>query len=235
MTTYLDYLNQIYSSKTFSRKVDYVKYNFGKYLNFKNSSDVAILEIGPGLGEAISYLNNNGFGHIDVVDNDQSILNNIASKYRINKVFKTEDLEDVDTNLGSYEVILATQVLEHLPKNKYTSFLKTLYSHLKKDGRIIITAPNMANPFTICERYADITHINGFTSNSLKELANSCDMTNTNIIVQPFKIPPYSLLGIIRIILQKILHSFIYLASIINGGSYSKILTPNITLIIKKK
>jgi glycosyltransferase involved in cell wall biosynthesis len=37
MNTYLDYLNQISSPKTFLRKTAYIKYNFGKYLKIYNS------------------------------------------------------------------------------------------------------------------------------------------------------------------------------------------------------
>ena len=234
MSNYLDYLNKISSSKTFLRKVNYIKYNFGKYLTFKNPAQVNILEIGPGLGEALSYLNSNGFNNIDVVDNDQNILDNIHNKHKVRTLFKADNLADINAQLTSYEIIIATQLLEHLPKDSYILFLEILFKHLKKDGRIIITVPNMANPFTICERYADITHTNGFTDNSLRELANQCDIPDTKVEIQEFNIPPYSFLNIIRIILQKILHFFILVLSIVNGGSYSKLLTPNITMVIKK-
>lgn len=233
MSTYLDYLNQISSTKTFSRKLDYVKYNFGSYI-LASEGTSKFLEIGPGLGHTIKFLNSKGFKSIDIADNDDSILNYIKDKFEINKPYKTNDIKEIDGQLDYYDVIIATQVFEHVPKDQYKSFLTTLYKHLNKNGYLIITVPNMANPFTICERYGDITHTNGFTDNSLMELAVMSEIPVSSIRVRPYKIPPYSLLNIVRIFFQKILHLMLLAMSIANAGSYSKLLTPNISLVIKK-
>ena len=233
MSTYLDYLNQISSKKTFSRKLDYVKYNFGSYILSRERAD-KVLEIGPGLGHTVKFLNSSGFISIDIVDNDDSILNYIKDKFEINKIFKTNDIKEIDNHLDHYDVIIATQVFEHIPKDQYKSFLTTLYKHLNKNGYLIITVPNMANPFTICERYGDITHTNGFTDNSLIELAAMSDIPRSSIKVKAYNIPAYNLLNIIRIFFQKTLHLMLLLMSIVNAGSYSKLLTPNISLVIKK-
>ncbi len=234
MGTYLEYLKGISSDKTFARKLDYIRYNFKKYLRFQASSDVRLLEIGPGLGEAVSYFNSLGHTHIDVIDNDDSILEYIAEKYKIHKTFKATELDKIDTSLDQYDAIVCTQVLEHVPIDQYKPFLSTLFGHLKKDGHMIITVPNMANPFTLFERYGDITHTNGFTDNSLKELISLCNIPASTVIVNGFKIPPYSLLQLVRIGFQKMLHFILLLMSIANGGGYTKLLTPNITLVVKK-
>ena len=233
MSTYLDYLNQISSKKTFSRKIDYIRYNFSSYILSKKKSD-KFLEVGPGLGHSIKFFNSKGFKIIDIIDNDDSILNYISNKFEINNIYKTDDIKEIENQLDHYDVILATQVLEHVPINQYQYFLKILYKHLNKDGYLIITVPNMANPFTIFERYGDITHTNGFTDNSLIELALMSEIPRSSIKIRAYKIPPYSLLNIIRIFFQKILHLTLLFLSIINGGGYSKLLTPNITLLIKK-
>lgn len=233
MGTYLDYLNQISSKKTFLRKLDYIKYNFGKYI-LSNQSSGKFLEIGPGLGHSIKFLNSKGFSKIDIVDNDNSILSYIKEKFEINKFYKTSDIKEIDEQLDNYDVIIATQVFEHVPKDQYRSFLTTLYKHLNKNGYLIVTVPNMANPFTICERYGDITHTNGFTDNSLTEVAAMSEIPISSIKVKAYKIPPYSLLNIVRIFFQKILHLMLLAMSVVNAGSYSKLLTPNISLVIKK-
>lgn len=210
-----------------------MRYNFGHYLLSKKETGT-FLEIGPGLGHAIKFLNSKGVNKIDIVDNDDSILNYIKENFEINKLYKTDNIKEIDTQLDHYDVIIATQVFEHIPKEQYRSFLTTLYKHLNKNGYLIITVPNMANPFTLCERYGDITHTNGFTDNSLIELAAMSEIPVSSIMVRAYKIPPYSLLNIIRIFFQKILHLALLAMSIINAGSYSKLLTPNISLVIKK-
>ena len=169
-----------------------------------------------------------------MVDNDEMVLNYIGSIFNIRKKILANQLDEIESLLDSYDVIIATQVLEHITKDKHYAFLKTLYMHLKRGGYIIITAPNMANPFTSFERYGDITHEIGFTDNSFRQLAIKCDIPQTMIEINGFNIPPYTPLNILRIVFQKIFHFIMLILSIINGGGYSMILTPNITLIVKK-
>ncbi len=238
---YVQYMQSITTAKTLNRKNNYIKYNFGKILkkvSLNSSSNLKILEIGPGLGEFISYCSNNyKKSVIDIVDNDQSILFYNKEKYSIRKTFLIDkDVKEISNKLDDYDIIVATQVLEHIPVSQQISFISTLFKHLKKNGTLIVTAPNMANPFTLCERYADITHTTGFTDNAMKELfLKSINSSNVAIKIQPFRIPPYSIANILRIIAQKILHYILITLSIINAGSYSTILTPNITLVIYKK
>ena len=234
MSSYLDYLDKNYSKKTFSRKVNYIKYNFQKYLTFENIEEVRILEIGAGLGENIKYFNDRGFTNIDIIDNDQSVLNNISKSYKIQRALFCEQLDKLESLLDKYDAVIATQVMEHIPRNEQMLFVNTLYKSLKAGGYIIITVPNMANPFTLYERYGDLTHETAFTDNSLRQLCLNCNIPLSKVKIQGFQIPPYSLLNVIRIFFQKVLHGIILLLSIINAGGYSKKLTPNITLVIKK-
>ncbi len=60
------------------------------------------------------------------------------------------------------------------------------------------------------------------------------DIQASLIEVKGYEIPPYSLINVIRIFFQKLLHFVILIMSMMNGGSYSKMLTPNITLIVRK-
>lgn len=234
MSNYLEYLDKNYSKKTFFRKVDYIKYNFGKKVNHKKSGGIKVLEIGPGMGEFIKYLNDRGCDEIDIVDNDKSILQYIENNFKIRQTFLVNNILDIEGRLSMYDVIVATQVLEHIPVSEQLKFIGFLYKHLSPDGNIIITVPNMANPFTLYERYGDTTHETGFTDNSLKQICLNCSIPLSNIEIRGFQIPPYSILNLIRIFFQKMLHGTILLLSIINAGGYSKSLTPNITLVIKK-
>lgn len=235
MSNYYKYLQNISSPKTFARKVDYLKYNFGKILKIENQKNIKILEIGPGLGECLHYLNSLNCTNIDIIDNDQSILDNLEKNYKVANSFLAEDISKIKEKLSQYDFIILTQVLEHIPYSQYQVFLNTLYNHLKPKGQIIITVPNLGNPFSIYERYDDITHQTGLTENSLKALVHNCKLKKTIVTIQPFKIPPYNSINFIRIILQKIIHLIIKSFAIMNGGVYAQILTPNITLVIQKQ
>lgn len=233
MTDYLSHLTNVGDSQiSKKRKIDYIDYNFGKYLNIDRKLEV--LEIGPGIGALPEFLNNKKMYSIDIIDNDSSVIDYIRSKYKIRNSFKTNDIRAIDAKLKKYDYVFMLQVFEHIPRSQYKSVLNTLVKHLKKDGKIIIMVPNGGNPLNMLERYHDIQHENAFTEDSLKELKYHCDLKGVSMETYSYNIPPNSVINIIRIIAQKLLHLFIILLIIINGGVFQYIMTPNITLIISK-
>ncbi|MDD2487247.1 MAG: class I SAM-dependent methyltransferase [Candidatus Gracilibacteria bacterium] len=231
--SYYQTLLQQYDPKTFKRKQDYFEYNYSKQINFRR--DMKVLEFGPGIGEFVDYLNKKGVEDITVVDNDDSILDNISDKYKISKKLRLiSGIDDIKEGLLKYDLIVLTQVLEHIPVNVQEDFLRYLYSILNIDGKIIITVPNANNFIGVTERYWDFTHMISYTSNSLIQLCQKAGVKRSEINLRPYSIPPYEIINIPRIMLQKILYFVIYGIYMINGGIYSNILTPNITCVIKK-
>lgn len=235
MSNYLNHIKNLYDDKTFQRKVEYIRYNFSKYVEKVSKKDVSFLEIGPGMGEFVSYLNIKSIYNIDIIDNDINVINFIKSNYKIKNSLCSNNINLISKKLKNYDLILLTQVFEHISKEGYTTFLQTLYKHLNKNGYIIITVPNAGNPLGLIERYYDLTHQNAFTETSLRQLINICNIKDCEITIKGYKIPPYNLLNMIRILFQKFLYLFFLILYVINGGVYTRIYNPNITLIIKKK
>jgi SAM-dependent methyltransferase len=233
MADYIKHLKGEYGENTFNRKVDYIKYNFGDMISAlpKNAE---VLEIGPGMGEMVSYLNNLGITNIDVVDNDRNILKLIKEKYKVKNNYLADDVSRIGKKLGVYDIIVLIQVLEHLPLVKQPDIIKALYARLKKGGYIIIVVPNADNPLGLVERYGDLQHTTSYTNRSLEDLVIESKIKECKIQISGFEIPPYSIINIVRIIFQKILHFFLLLIMMINGGTYFKTMTPNIVLRIKK-
>ena len=114
MKSYYSYLKSIQSPVNFKRKINYLKYNFGKDLNIPKNSNV--LEIGPGIGEFISLLNSNGIKNIVCVDNDKEVLNHLSATYKIKKTIHTNNLLSIDTKLTKYKIIFMLQVLRTYSK-----------------------------------------------------------------------------------------------------------------------
>jgi len=234
MNGYTKHLKQQYSRKTFSRKVAYVKYNFGKELIKCVIKEGSILEIGPGMGECVAYANELGINLIDVVDNDKDIVNYLVKKYKIRKSYVL-DVNKISNQLtGKYDIILMIQVLEHVQVEAAVRMIKLLYSKLNIDGELMVVVPNANNPLGIVERYGDIQHTTSFTEQSLKDLITQSQINGYDLIIRGYEIPPYNLINIIRIIFQKILHVILLLLMVINGGTYFKTMTPNITMVVKK-
>lgn len=232
MGNYLKHLSQMSSGKTFSRKVDYLRFNIENILSgIKNPT---ILEIGPGVGEFEYFLNSKNIKDIDIADNDRDVLSYVFNKYKVKNSILIKNPKDVSKKLRNYDIIFLMQVLEHIPVPSFNQFLKTLYSHLNKNGFLIIIVPNANNPLGLTERYADIQHTISFTTQSLRDLSNLVPFRNSEITIKGFEIPPYGIVNLIRKILQKLLHAFLILLMAINGGVFYKTMTPNIMMIVKK-
>lgn len=232
MSNYTDRLKILYGPVTFQRKIDYLKYNL-KFIKW-NLVKPTVLEVGPGMGEFESFLNNQDINNIDIVDNDKNILKHVAYNFKIKNSLFAEDISKIDSYLRNYDVVLLLQVLEHIPIKNQSNILKTLYKHLKKNGYLIVVVPNGNNPLGLVERYTDYQHTCSFTEQSLKDLLDLSGIKNYKVAFRGFEIPPFSLINIVRILLQKILHLFLLMLLIINGGVFFKIMTPNLMMIIRK-
>jgi 2-polyprenyl-3-methyl-5-hydroxy-6-metoxy-1,4-benzoquinol methylase len=233
MSNYNNHLKNAYNNSTFTRKVNYIKYNFGEIIsNLSNNNEV--LEVGPGMGEMVSYLNKLGIFNIDVVDNDQGILKLIENKFKIRNVYLASNILKISKKLKIYDFIVLIQVLEHLPLEKQPEILQTLYSHLKRGGDLIIVVPNANNPLGLAERYGDLQHTVSYTEQSLKDLIDRAGIKRCKLEISGFRIPPYDIVNLIRIVFQKLLHLLLLLVMIVNGGTFFKTMTPNICLKVKK-
>ncbi len=233
MSTYLTHMNELGAGTAFGRRVAYLHYNFRSYLQGLNPHS-PVLEIGPGTGEFLSILNDADIIDIDIIDNDAAILKYCQHKYNLNKATLAKSLDLSKAVKGQYDLIVLTQVFEHIPKSSYLNWLKTLYSSLNPGGSILITVPNGANPLVGTERYGDLQHENIFTIFSFQELMTFANLKNSTYLIKGFEIPPINIVNMIRIILQKILHGIFILLMMINGAIYQTLMTPNITLVITK-
>lgn len=233
---YLTRLESVYNSKSFKRKFNYIKYNFGPIIQkLKVKKNISILEIGPGKGEFIKYLYSHGIRDIDIIDNDKNVLKNLNKEFQISNTYHSDDVISEKSKLRRYDLIILVQVLEHISPETYFSIIKVLYSKLKKDGYIVIVVPNAGNPLGLIERYGDLQHQTSFTEQSLKDLVIGSAIDDYDLEIRGYLIPPYHLVNIIRIVFQKLLHLFLLVIMIINGGTFFKIMNPNISLIIRKR
>ncbi len=235
MSNYLKHLESVSNSKTLKRKKDYIDYNLKKYFRGLESKSFKALEIGPGLGEFESYLNDKGITNIDIADNDTNFLQHVGNSFKVNKKILVKKIDSLNNSLDKYNLIFLMQVLEHFPANSYHIVLNNLFSHLKPGGYLVIIVPNANNPLGLVERYGDLQHTASFTQQSLVDLIQLSKINNFDYEIKGYEIPPYDIINIIRVILQKILHLFLLAIMIINGGIFYKTMTPNIMLVIKKK
>lgn len=232
MNDYRTYLESIYDPRTFARKVNYIRYNFGADF----SAGQRVLEIGPGLGEFITYCNRVGIHDVDVIDRDPGIAEYIRAKYRVEKLWtaSAEDIPTIESELRSYDRIFMLHILEHVRKDLVVPVIQSLYRRLNPGGLLIMIIPNGGTPLAAVERYHDFTHEGAFSENSLRQIAQMANLPESTAEVRGYFIPPYELINLPRIAVQKALHLLLKLMMIANGSTHLKIYTPHLVLRIRR-
>jgi len=93
-----------------------------------------ILEIGAGVGQNVEVLRR--YGTVDVLEIDPLGLQALREVAGINRIYDQPIPTELD---GSYDVIIAFDVLEHLPDDRVAT--KWVAEHLTPGGHFIATVP----------------------------------------------------------------------------------------------
>ena len=138
-----------------------------------------ILEIGCGIGNISIPLASLG-GTITAIEPHEPSLQIAASRNPFpNLTFKHQSLEE--TELGAFDIIILTEVLEHVPDHK--AMMKHLARGMRPDARLIVTLPNgrslterLCRPSYALKRTAAGTAL----VRAIKKLLGARDITTAN-------------------------------------------------------
>jgi 2-polyprenyl-3-methyl-5-hydroxy-6-metoxy-1,4-benzoquinol methylase len=137
---------------------------------FPADRNAAILELGCGSGALLHFSRQAGYLNMEGVDlaPDQIAL---AERLGISGVRLGDAIETLNaTATASLDVVIAFDLIEHLPDEFLLPFIDEVSRVLKTGGRLIIHAPNGESPFCSRMRYWDLTHARAFTRNSIRQL-----------------------------------------------------------------
>jgi cyclopropane fatty-acyl-phospholipid synthase-like methyltransferase len=81
-----------------------------------------------------------------------------------------------------FELITATDFLEHLSKDEIIEFLCLACDKLSPTGRLFVQVPNMGNPFNTRGQFGDFTHEVAFTERSLEFAVTNSGFPHVKII-----------------------------------------------------
>jgi SAM-dependent methyltransferase len=146
------------------------------------ATDARILEIGPGLGEALTYLiQQRGYSHVEALDNSAEV---IAVCRRIPGV--SAYLGDAEAFLGehpgSYDLILLYHVLEHFSRDAVPVLLRAIRHALRPGGIVVIGVPNAAAPIIgVDQQYFDFTHQTAFSPWSLEQVLRIAGFSTVDV------------------------------------------------------
>jgi cyclopropane fatty-acyl-phospholipid synthase-like methyltransferase len=144
------------------------------------NKDANILDIGCGTGHFLFYLKTKGYTNFVGIDLSSGQIefckNNVTPNVALADAF-----DFLTDKINYYDTISANDVLEHIPKEKVTTFLEMTYRSLKPGGNLLLKIPNMSNPFAHDARYRDFTHECGFTEKSIYQVLYMAGFRNISI------------------------------------------------------
>jgi predicted TPR repeat methyltransferase len=209
----------------------YIEYDslYGKIL--PNDRNAAILDVGCGTGYFLYYLKKRAYKNYLGIDVSAQQVEFCKKNISVN-VELADAISFLKGKKGEYSVVVAHDVLEHIPKQDVFTFLELIYGALNKNGIFIIRVPNMSNPFSLDSRYRDFTHETGFTEKSLYQILSNVgfrgiDISSTNIRKDSFQ-------KRIRRVLVDLMHKCIRFLYYIQDFSVPENLGKNLIVICEK-
>lgn len=151
---------------------------FGAYLPLKK--DCPIIDVASGAGIFLYFLKKQGYTNLKGIDLSKESVE-VARKMGINEVIEADLFEYLPQYPEKFEIIFASEIIEHLKKDEVFKLLDTFLAALKPGGKVILTTPNAGSLFGPALVHIDFTHEIGFTSSSLAQVLRVCGFEEVEI------------------------------------------------------
>jgi SAM-dependent methyltransferase len=114
-----------------------------------------VLEVGFGQGRFLAYARSQQWQVTGTELNPHLVERGKAMGL---DVHQTQDLAQWAD--GSFDLVVAFDVLEHVPPAEALAFLRALFRVLRPGGCVLLRFPNGDSPFGLAHQNADVTHLN---------------------------------------------------------------------------
>lgn len=157
---------------------------FGRWLPAR--SDAPILDFGAGIGLAVRWLRDLGYRNVVGVDcsSEQCQIARTLCGVEVCQIH--DGLEYLGQHSASFNLMLMTDVIEHLPKAQVLPYLKAIRDSLKPGGRLLVKTENGASPIGAYQYRMDFTHEYCFTERSLYQVLAAAGFQEIEIRGEPY-------------------------------------------------
>jgi hypothetical protein len=127
---------------------------------------------------------------------------------------------------SGFQLVLAFDLIEHLPKQAAASFLEQVRAKLAPGGSVILQTPNMGSLYAAHNRYYDLSHDFGVTEKSARDLLMLAGFESARIEIKP-SWTATTVPGRMRELYVRLLHWLVFLGE---GSRRPRIPTMNLLI-----
>lgn len=190
--------------------------------------EAQILDLGCGQGGLLTALREAGYRAARGVDISPEQVE-IAQARGVDAVLA--DFREV-LRPGGFDVIIATDFLEHFPKLEVMDVLRRVAVALAPGGAFIARVPNAVSPFGGNFRYGDFTHETSFTPRSLRQISRVSGLSDPKIF--PCNPIGHGFRSHLRVLVWRFTSMFMRITFAAETGDFHAILTQNIVLVARR-
>lgn len=190
-----------------------------------------VLDIGCGQGGLVRLLRDSGFDVKGIDVSPEQVR--VAHAAGLNEVELGDFHAYLASSHGSFDAVIATDVLEHLGKEEVLRSFDHVHQALKPGGLFIARVPNAVSPVGGNIMYGDFTHETWFTQRSVAQLAAVSGFTSITV----FPCPPFAhgIKSTARVAVWKLASGLIKLALAAETGRLrGHIITQNLTFVARR-
>lgn len=130
---------------------------------FSLGPNVTVLEVGFGNGEFMGYCKQLG---CEVLGTETNTALVELAKEKGFRAIRADQLDDIAKD--SIDLIVAIDVLEHIPNDQMVVFLQNMSKKLKETGGIWARFPNGDSPLGLPNQNGDPTHVNSIGAGKIR-------------------------------------------------------------------
>lgn len=172
-----------------------------------------ILDLGCGSGFLVNFLLQSGYENVVGIDNSIEQVE-FAQKQGL-PIIHANGLDFLEEN-KDFDLIILTDVIEHLKKDEIIKLLESILSALADGGYTVIRTGNASSIYGTTMRYIDFTHEIEFSETSLRQVLLACGFTKVSISDNkaPFGWKPKRLLRWTLFKIWRVIFRLIYLVEV---------------------
>ncbi len=152
-----------------------IKKQFASYkelieTHLTKDKNAKIIDLGCGYGFFLHTCKEMGYKHIEGIDAVQSFTDTAKEKFGLTSLLVGDFVEHLKSKKGTYDVITAFDVMEHIKKEDMVPVLRVIYEALKPGGMFLMRSPNAESLSGVYIMYSDLTHETMFTRMLIPEI-----------------------------------------------------------------